>query len=265
MARIPLSRVLTETPPEPEWLVPGLLCKGTMIVLAGGAGVGKSVLCYTLAMALASGRPFLGRALAPTRVLYIDQENSLPDLTEYLHWVWRGLGEPSVAEIDTRLRIEHFSLSAAGAGRYNRMRGMAAEHNPELIVLDTTAPVCQLEDENDNAEASRAIRELRTVQSAAGNACTILLLKHAKLVTQERADDEAPVRHTIRGAKTWSGELDGTLFHVARPGRPRKDGLRPTQLEPDKIRAFGLQETLEITASWTREVRPRGIRLGVGK
>ncbi len=260
MASLDLTDILTKPEPTPPWLIEDFLCEGTIVILAGEPGVGKSVLSYTLSIAVASGNGqthFLGRPAKPGKVLYFDEENSLPDARQYLRWAWRGLGKPLIPPLAANFKVEHFSLVSQGISRYDYMVSKAMEFKPSLIVLDTATPVCHIQDENDNGEASLALRSLRRVRSMAGPQCTILVLKHAKLL------NDASERRTIRGAKAWLGEADAVLYHVATPGRPRKDGLRTSRIEPDKVRAFGLRDVIDIHPEWTGELGERGLKLNV--
>ena len=47
---------------------------------------------------------------------------------------------------------------------------------------------------------------------------------------------------------------------MKRGARRRKDGLRRTHLEPDKMRAFSLRSTIGIDPAWT-ETTPKGLIL----
>jgi hypothetical protein len=111
-------------------------------------------------------------------------------------------------------------------------------------VVDTATPALHIEDENNNAEASRAIKGLRAIAGLVAPPATVLVLRHAK--TRERGG-----RRTMRGATVWSGQTDATWFQVRARGRPRRDGLALTRLEPDKIRAYGLRQVIYITPAWT--------------
>jgi hypothetical protein len=123
------------------------------------------------------------------------------------------------------------------------MIGLAIEHHPSIIIIDTATPACRIADENSNGEASAAIRWLRAAKAAAGPETCMVVLKHARVDTESGERD-------IRGAKAWRGEADGVIFHFAQPGRPRDDGLRTTHLEPRKTRAYGLRERVTISPSW---------------
>lgn len=241
MNRLKSSDVLTAGPIKPDWLVPDILCKGSMIILAGDAGVGKSMLSYSLALALASGSRFLDRQLVADKVLYFDQENSLADSNAYHRRVWVGMGKPSMELLDANLCLLHFAVNG------NPHAGMiqaATEWKPSLIIIDTANSTLGIDDENDNAKASKAIKILRAVREASGRLdCAMLILKHARL----SHDKQGREYRDIRGAKTWKAELDGLIIHTAMRGRPPGEGrYRNTCLWPAKSRAFGLLHSIEI-------------------
>jgi hypothetical protein len=245
-SRSPLSDWLTTDPPAPSWLIPDILPAGRMIVLAGSPGAGKSFLSYTLAVAGAVGAPFLGSApAAPFRTVYFDEENAPEDAAEYMRWVWNGLQRPAVAQIEANLA--HYGLQLArfptATARFEFCAQAVFAHKPDLLVIDTATPVCRIEDENDNAEASRAIQTIRRLRAFAAPGCTVLILKHMKI-------DKDTGHRDIRGAKAWAGECDGILFQEKAPGQPFPvlgRSFSSTRLSPQKVRAFGLQHALKIT------------------
>jgi len=246
------SHVLSTEAIEPEWIVTEMLPRGTMAILAGQAGAGKSFLSYTLAYCAALGVPFLGFPTKETRVLYFDEENGEPDFLQYNQWVWQALGRPEVSALDRTLRLEHHSLVS---GWKQAMWDAIRDHRPGLVVIDTCTPAFQLKDENDNAEAVQVLNILRDIRAKIDPLMSFLLLKH------ERHRDDAMRERTIRGAKSWLGACDQVIYHVIpRGGRRRKDGLRRTHLEPNKSRAFGMKSTLIIDPEWT-EGSPKGLIL----
>src|SRR3972149_5248403 len=242
MPTMPLTAVFTTALQEPQWIVHSMLPRGQLVVLAGEPGVGKSILCYHLALTVALGREFLGFPTVATTVLYFDQENSLPDFFRYCQWIWRGLGSPPIASLEPHLRLEHLSLSANWQLNLERI---SKEFHPGLIIIDTASPAFHVEDENDNSEAGKIIEHLRRVQAVSANETPTPTLKH------ERQRDEVNPRRTIRGAKSWLGAVDAVVYHTRRAGRPDRFGLKDTFLEPDKSRAFGVRETVRIVPTWT--------------
>ena len=229
-----------------EWLIPDFLPMGSLVMLGGEACTGKSYLSYTLSLALATGTPVLGWDLSPRRVLYFDQENSRADCIQYLRWAWNGLGQPDIELADENLRFVHFGLS--GAAWPSQMAIYVNSHRPQLIVVDTTTPACDITDENDNAEASRTVLHFRQIQALGSPQPTILALKHARVNSQAV---QGTRRYTLRGAKAWEGMADSVIFQLRAPGHPRSDGLTNTRLEPAKTRAFGLRKSLYIEPTWT--------------
>lgn len=236
MARLDMAKLLSGKVPEADWLVPGIISRGSMIILAGDAGVGKSFLCFNLSMCLASGMSFLGIPLKPSRVLYFDEENSQPDAGKYLHQNWIGLNRPDIQQLSENFIFESMSLIEAGGRLFRQMALLVAAHDPDLIIIDTASSALNVHDENDNAEALRHIKSLRAVRITKRENCAMLVLKH----TLTRMKD-------VRGAKGWKSALDGYIFHSNRQGRPASlDGLRRTVIEPGKVRAYGLSKPIFI-------------------
>ena len=233
------SEILTTEYVEPAWVVKGIIPRGTMIIIAGEAGAGKSSLMYDLCYAVAAGRKFLDHQTFPTRILYFDEENAEPDHLQYNRWAWTAHGQQPVAEVDEWLRIGHYDLLQ---GWKEPLAMTIAQFKPGLVIIDTATPAFHIQDENDNAEANRALQDLRRIRLVSGDpALTYIILKH------ERQRDDVWHRRTVRGAKTWLGAVDQVLYHTIAPGaRRRKDGTRKTRLEPDKLRAYGLGYTIGI-------------------
>jgi len=245
---IDLASWIKEPVTDPLWLVKDMIPRGSLVILAGEHGTGKSMLMYNMVMAIAGGLPFLGFPTVQTSVLYFDQENGRPDSKRYWQRTWRGLGCPDPDLWAPSLHFEWFTLTEQWA---KQMRTLAAEHKPGVIIVDTATPALRIKDENDNAEASRSIQELCQVQQAANNDTTIIILKH------EKTRDDTAHRRTVRGAKAWLGAVD-IVMYLSR-GRGGSGSLRPTVLEADKPRAFGLQYPLAITPHWTQPEEPMGL------
>lgn len=242
---VDLEEILTGEPLVADWLITDMLHTGQIICFAGDPGVGKSLLCYYLSFCVALGRPFLDfLAVKQGKVLYFDEENSPPDYKRYLQWVWFGLAQPDIAQLKKAIHIKSFSLLAEGHNRYPYMMEQTAKIQPDLIVIDTATPVCNIQDENNNAEASKAIAQFRKIKGVTKPECSMLILKHAKI------DYLGTGIRTVRGAKTWIAETDGTIFHEKVRGRPPKNNLSNTVLFPSKPRAWSLKAPLKILPEW---------------
>lgn len=238
----PVGDILTGTDPIVEWLLPDVLPRGSLVTLAGEPGAGKSYLSYTLSLALATQQPILGATPdRPCKILYFDQENSRPDRDQYLRWAWNALGQPSLNLINQNFWTYHFTLG----GRDWAMKAaeVIAIHRPDMFIFDTTTPCCAIEDENDNAQASKAIDQIRRLQCITNPTSACLILKHAKVEKDHGT-------YTLRGAKTWAGAVDSVIYQTKSAGHPRTDGLINTYLQPSKTRAFGLRQAWKIEPHW---------------
>lgn len=233
------SEILTREVIKPAWIVKDMFSKGTMVCLAGEAGAGKSYLMYHLMYCIASRRPFLGHATVPTRISYFDEENGTPDFLQYNQWAWAAQDCPEMTMLDEMISIQHRQL---GSGWKMATRKELRAHRPGLVIFDTATPCFSILDENDNGKAQEITRELGQIRKEFGDPeCTFIILKH------EKQRDDTQHRRTIRGAKAWLGAVDQVIYHVIAPGaKRRKDGTRKTRLEPDKLRAFALDHTIEI-------------------
>ena len=227
-----------------------------MVVLAGDAGVGKTLLACVWAQRLASGLEIMGHTVAPMKVLYINEENSWHDIREYMRWARYGMTDANEDLLKENFRLEQFSLTLSPGRWYDNLLAITGDHKPKFTVIDTATPACAIQDEDKNGEASIAISHLRRAQRAGAEGCGMFVLKHAKVI--KSGDDRS-----IRGAKAWRGACDGLIFHTKTAGRPRDDGLHCSYIWPDKARAFGLRERLKITPRWVSFGTPkkRGILL----
>ena len=259
MAEASISDILLSEESPPDWLVPELFIQGGVYCLIGEAGAGKSAISYTLSLAIGAGLPMFGgmfHCMEPKRVLYFDEENSEQDRNAYIRRAWGGLvrqwGMMEQKEqwrlirlMDENIRLVHFEMGTDDwvetATRH------IEEHQPHVMFFDTATPVFNIAEENDNGVASKVVRKLRELMKMTTPIASSIVLKHAKHRTQKGG------QRTVRGGKAWEGAVDGFLHQVKAPGRPRSDGLRLTRLEPGKVRAFGLRQTVYITPSWTDE------------
>ena len=240
-----IDRLIGDTQYQPPWLIDAMVTQGSFVVVAGEAGIGKSTLFYSLSMCVAAGVPFLGRPVTPAHVLYCDEENSAPDYLGYWQQIWHGLGCPDRGLLEQRLHFASFQLGSGWLPSLQDAVKGFPDTLPLLLVIDTTTPALNVQDEDKNAEATQAIQGLRSLQAQRN--VTIIALKHARIVEGESGAD----RYIIRGAKAWLGGTDATWFLTFAPGRPPANPLdRGRVITPRKIRAFGLQKTINLCATY---------------
>lgn len=234
MAKVNIREILTADPPTPDWVVDRFIPRDTITIMAGLEGIGKSSLSYYMALSVASGRPFLGRQTQRLKVLYFDNENSYPDMCQYVRRLWLGMEpRPELADLDPFLQIEHFSLSI---GWQRAFQAHCSDFCPDLIIIDTANSCFSIKDENSNAEAAEIVSFLQVARPVRA---AVILMKH------EREPREG-VGKSVRGAKYWLGAVDQVVYLHRQPGRP-SERFHKTRLVPAKHRAFGLDGIINIS------------------
>jgi len=83
-----LQRMLSEPPPEIQWVVQGLIPLGFPGIIAAEGGIGKSMTALLISLGLASGVGVLGRPVspgAPCGVVYVSMEDDEDEWHRRLH------------------------------------------------------------------------------------------------------------------------------------------------------------------------------------
>ncbi len=157
--------------PAAQHIVEGLLPRRSVNILVGDSGLGKSPLAYQLALAAASGQPFLGFATRPSKVLLVDYENAPWDSRRILEQQRRHLGlaeypSPNFLFWPVRHEPDRGGIDPV-------IRQLA----PDLVILDSLRSFCP-EMESDNAAAVRRIKILREIATRSETA--VLLIHHLR-------------------------------------------------------------------------------------
>lgn len=148
----PISDFLRQDFPPPEWLVDGLIAKGTINMVFGPAGVGKSHFLYSLLRCLDQGKKFMyWRVPTPRRVALIDTE--MPErLIQKRLKDWFGDSKPDQSLILSsglfRSVIDaHFKLDNEHHQRL--LKELIVAEDIQVVIIDPLAPALDC-DENSN-------------------------------------------------------------------------------------------------------------------
>ena len=149
-----------------QYIVAGIIPRGTVTLLTGDPGVGKSYLLFALGIALARGTDFLGRATEQTKVLILDRENPNSLQLERQWKIAKG-AEPSLKVWGQWLPDPPPMLGDP------RLVEIAKVHKPTMI-FDSLVRFHE-GDENDASEMRDVMSFCRTL-AAAGT--TVVLIHH---------------------------------------------------------------------------------------
>jgi len=175
--------------PARNWLVEGLVPSGTVTLLGGDGGTGKSLLSLQLACAVALGRQWVGLPVSGGPALYISAEDDLDEIHRRLEDVARGEGVTladldrltvrSLAGEDALLaRLEGRTGAITASSLYRELDQAMTDVRPAVVVLDTLADLFP-GNENDRAQARQFVGLLRRL--AIDHACAVVVLAHPSL------------------------------------------------------------------------------------
>ena len=143
------------------------LFPGSIHLLSGEAGVGKTTFLYNLAVKASKEEEFIGIPFPkPLKVLYLDLETPDGLRARKLHLIAEGQPPDGLA----------FNSSASIDHSLKELITLVKEHAFDLVVVDTINEAFLTEKEDDNAEANRQMMLVRQLVQQGG--CAVLLAHH---------------------------------------------------------------------------------------
>jgi AAA domain len=208
---LPVAQVQEPPAGESHWLVESLWSAGAVGIIGGAPKSCKTWLALELAVAVASGRPCLGRFPVPAAgpALIFAAEDAPHHIKRRLQSLARAR-QLDFNSLDVRLIVED-ALRLDRAEDLRRLHLTLAKHRPKLLVLDPYVRL-QRADENDARQVSTILSALRELSRAFQAA--VALVHHAR-----KNGAEIPGQ-ALRGSGDFWAWGDSNLY-VAR----RRDGL----------------------------------------
>lgn len=211
-SRFYCAATLKGKPVQPrEWLVPDLVPQNTVTLFSGDGGTGKSLLSLQLAVAVSTGRQWIGKAVSEGSVIYMSAEDDDNELHRRLDDILRaerrtyddlkGLTLRSLAGEDALLAVES-QVSLIAWELFKELDQRAADEAPTLIVIDTLADVYPA-NENDRAKVRQFIGILRGL--AIKRQCAVLLLGHPSLTGLSSGSGSS-------GSTAWNNSVRSRLY-----------------------------------------------------
>ena len=216
------------------WLVDDLLPRGGLSILSARPKAGKTTLSRTGAMAVANGRPWLGREVERGPVLICAFEEIKAAVAKH----FRAMG----ATPDMPL---HFHIGPPPGDPFPWLEAEVERIKPALVVVDPLFKLIAVEDGNSYAEVGRALDPLLGLARSTG--AHVLAVHHNRKSSGDVAGDEVLGSTSLfAGVDTLltlrrSTEGDRTIASTQRYGAD----MEPTVLALDPA-------TLWISAAGTR-------------
>ncbi|WP_406736437.1 AAA family ATPase [Thioclava sp. GXIMD4215] len=198
--------------PERNWLVENLIPSGTVTLLSGDGGTGKSLVALQLAVACATGTKWLGRGCSTGRAMFLSAEDDEDELHRRLADIVeaKGLAFEDLDGLDVCSLAGEDALFA----NIDPKRGLFVSPlfqdidteirlgKPAVVVLDTLADLFP-GNENDRAQARQFIGMMRGI--AKRHDCAVVLLSHPSLSGLQSGSG-------MSGSTGWNNSVRSRLY-----------------------------------------------------
>jgi 5S rRNA maturation endonuclease (ribonuclease M5) len=214
-----------QVPSEIDFLVEWLIPRGANGLILAEPKSGKSMAALDLALAVATGTPWLGFKV-PRRVkcALISREDYPGMTAQRLGALFRGTSRPDLEGwlwINTRWQTPLFQLEDDAA--VNQLIAELKMEQVEFAVFDVFRRI-HSEDENDNTEMQRMLDQLTRIQTEVG--CAIALVHHVS-----KGFEGSMFRHA-RGASAIDGWTEWAMaISIANPEKPSSEWIRKIEFE----------------------------------
>jgi len=236
--------------PERRWLIPGLLIRGTVTMLSGDGGVGKSLLAQQLATAMATANPFLGIAAhadpVPSLALFCEDDiDELHFRQAHLNAHYccdmADLGAMTilsrVGQDNGLMVFDRRTDEGETTFLYSQIEHWIRRNGTQLIIIDTAADTF-LGNENIRTQVRQFVNALR--QLARINDGGVILNAHPSLTGLSSGSG-------LSGSTAWNNTARGRLY-LSRPaaadGEDEHSDLRVLKLMKSNYGRAGEQLAL---------------------
>lgn len=159
--------------PALDWLVNGAFLRGTVAILAGDGGLGKSLLLQQLMTASWVGRPWLGMHTEKCRSLAVFCEDDVDELHRRQEKINQHYGcrmsDLDGIQMESRpgrdcvlMQFRQWGGDGQEMPMFGQLRHAAKQHKAQIVILDTVADVFSGNevDRNQPRTFIRALRKL---------------------------------------------------------------------------------------------------------
>ncbi|HZU84418.1 MAG TPA: AAA family ATPase [Polyangiaceae bacterium] len=202
--------------PPLVYQVDGIFCKGDVIMLVAHGNSLKTWIAFSLALAVATGKPWLGKFPAVRgRVAVLDYESGDYEVVRRLQL----LGAKDAEVGDRLLRASYSDAQLTDPETWIEL----AKLGLDLLVIDSFKAASPDVDEND-ARSARLLELAGQFADATG--CTVLVIHHS------RKGSGGDAREKVRGSTALFAACD-RIFEFTEPDK-KDGGIVETTMQPVK-------------------------------
>jgi len=202
-----------QTPPPHDWIVDGCFLKGSVSILAGDGGLGKSLVCQQLCTAGALGIDWLGMGVTRCKTFFLGCEDDVDELHRRQANINRRY-DCEMGDLGDMLMIERVGRDNAimdfdrrnDDGKptllYEQIRATLIDHGAQIAVFDTVADVFSGNEIVRN-QVRRFITHLRRLA---------IELQGAVILTAHPSNEGMASGSGISGNRAWNNSVRSRLY-----------------------------------------------------
>lgn len=221
----PAQTWATRAAPSLSWMVDGALLRGSVAILAGDGGLGKSLLLQQLMTAAAKGIPWLGMRTEACRSLAVFCEDDVDELHRRQERINAHYGlrmtDLDGMMIESRpgrdcvlMQFKQWGGDGREMPMLHQLRYAAKQHGAKIVVLDTVADVFS-GNEIDRNQPRVFIRALRKLA---------LELQGCVILTQHPSNEGINSGSGRSGSTGWHNSVRSRLYLTGPKRKPDDDG-----------------------------------------
>ncbi len=206
---------LLRQPPDRDWMVEGCFLKGTVGLVAGDGGIGKSLLMQQLASCAVLGLPWLGMNVKPGRALYLGCEDDGDELHRRQWAINRSLGRdmadvldagldliPRVGQDNVLMRLMRPQWKMERTGLMDKLVVRCRRTGVQYVVIDTATQTFA-GNQNDENQVVAYVNEFRRLAVAIQG--IVIFTKHPSMAGRALGTGES-------GNVAWSNSVRARLY-----------------------------------------------------
>lgn len=213
---VDLSRWQGREPPRREWMVEDCFPRGSVALVSGDGGIGKSLLMQSLCTCAALGRPWLGMTTQPGRAVYVACEDDHDELWRRQVAINRALGnvemddlmeaglalKPRVGQDNAVMRFERQSWAMTQTGLWGSIVRYCRDNGAQYLVLDTATQTFR-GNQNDEQQVMDYISMLRRLAIQIQG--IVIITKHPSMAGRALGTGES-------GNVAWNNGVRARLY-----------------------------------------------------
>lgn len=201
--------------PRREWMVERAIVKGSVCLLAGDGGIGKSLCAQQLCTSAALGRPWLGLSTIPGRALFFSCEDDRDEMWRRQYDICRSLGvslgdvgeaglelAPRLGFDNTLSRLDRKEWKMVVTDLFVRMVERCRDLGVSYVVIDTATQTFA-GNQNDEQQVVQFCNQLRRL-AVAIQGC-VIITKHPSVAGRALGTGES-------GSVSWSNSVRSRLY-----------------------------------------------------